>query len=202
MSDRPKLKLGKIKKNGEIVRDSYGSSGEIFWDWYAFLADKNAPCYVPEEEDVIFTKNDLIKLCDGSVKIADELFYWLKGEDPSILLEEWAETGRIYRCEKCGKFSVPMDEKNCPHCNAPKPKFLKVVGNFFEDEHEETINIFTEKKVYSVSTYSGMYECYKAGDEFRGQILTEFIIKYWGNQLFDRHATFYLLKSNERKKLK
>lgn len=197
MSDRPKLKLGKIKKNGEIVRESYGSSGEMFWDWYAFLVDNNAPCYAPEEEDVIFTKNDLIKLCDGSVKIAEELFYWLKGEHPSILLEEWAETGRIYRCKKCRKLSVPMDEKNCPHCNAPKPKFLKVTGNYFEDEHEETVNIFTENRIYSVSTFYGSYKCYKAGDEFRGEILTERDIKNWGDRLVRHHATFYLIKGNE-----
>lgn len=110
----------KIDKDGNIVelQREYFRQGWIFRDWDAFRNHPNAPCYVPELFDTVYTRNDLIDLCNGQEEIAEELFYQLDWQSPSTLLDEWEDTEVIGTCKKCGKLYFLFGIKKCPYCGA------------------------------------------------------------------------------------
>lgn len=59
----------------------------------------DVPCYVPELHDAVYTRNDLMALCNGQEEIAEELFDRLDWQSPSTLMDEWERTGEINICK-------------------------------------------------------------------------------------------------------
>ena len=62
----------------------------------------DAPCYVSELDDTVYTKKDFLALCNNQEEIAEELFMQLDWQSPSTLFNEWEDMGEIGACEKCG----------------------------------------------------------------------------------------------------
>ena len=78
----------KVDEDGNLVEleREFSSQGWIFKDWGAFRNEMDAPCYVPELDDTVYTKQDFLELCNGQEEIAEELFGQLDWQSPSTLL--------------------------------------------------------------------------------------------------------------------
>lgn len=110
----------RVDEDGNIVEleREFFSHGYIFKDWDAFYHKPDAPCYVPELDDTVYTGADFRKLCGSQEEIAEELFYEVDWQSPSTLLDEWERDGEIATCGKCGKMFMSYNVKKCPHCGA------------------------------------------------------------------------------------
>ena len=92
-----RIGICKVDKDGNIIelqREFFGQ-GWVFKDWEAFRNHPDAPCYVPELTDAVYTRNDLMALCNGQEELAEELFDQLDWQSPSTLMDEWERTGEI-----------------------------------------------------------------------------------------------------------
>lgn len=76
------------------------------------------PCYVPELDDAVYTRNDFMALCNGQEEIAEELFYEVDWQSPTTLISDWEIAGEIDTCKKCEKLFMSYNVKKCPHCGA------------------------------------------------------------------------------------
>ena len=103
---------GRITK---LQREFWGQ-GWIFKDWKAFHEHQNAPCYVPELSDTVYTREDFISLCDNQEKIAERMFDEVDWQSPSTLMYEWEKDGEIDTCGQCGRMFLACDVHKCPHC--------------------------------------------------------------------------------------
>lgn len=99
----------------ELEREFFGQ-GWIFKDWGAFDNRIDAPCYVPELDDTVYTRRDFLELCNGQEEIAGELFYQLDWQSPSTLFNEWEDMGAVETCEGCGKLFMAFGVERCPYC--------------------------------------------------------------------------------------
>lgn len=122
MSVRLHERIGicKTDRNGnitELQRASFGQ-GWIFKDWDAFHCHRDAPCYVPELSDTVYTGNDLLSLCNGQEEIAEELFYEMDWQSPLTLINEWETDGEISTCAQCGKLLLADEKYSCPYCGS------------------------------------------------------------------------------------
>ena len=116
------LMVGKcvLAEDGSVTmleKEAYGQ-GMIFKDEEAFLHKPDAPCYVPELSDDVFTRNDFLQIAEGDAKIAEHLFYYVDWQSPTTAMDEDMRDGEVARCEKCGKLFRAMMEPDakCPHC--------------------------------------------------------------------------------------
>lgn len=108
----------KVDGNGkliEIEREFFGQ-GWVFKDWEAFRDSMDAPCYVPELDDTVYTKWDFLELCSGQEEVAEELFDQLDWQSPSTLFNEWEDMGTVETCEGCGKLFLDFGIERCPYC--------------------------------------------------------------------------------------
>lgn len=74
----------------ELRREFFGQ-GWVFKDWGAFRDRLDAPCYVPELDDTVYTRRDFLELCSGREEIAEELFDQLDWQSPPALFNEWGD---------------------------------------------------------------------------------------------------------------
>lgn len=70
-----------------IERGWYGQ-GWVFKDEDAFLNHPDKVCYIAELSDVCYTRNDLLEMCSGQEKLAEEIFYMCDWASPETVLEE------------------------------------------------------------------------------------------------------------------
>lgn len=119
-----RIGICKIDEDGNIVelQREFFSQGWVFKDWEAFGNRPDAPCYVPELDDTVYTRNDFMALCNSQEEIAEELFYEVDWQSPSTLMNDWEIAGEIAACGKCGKLFMAYNVKQCPHCGADIPK--------------------------------------------------------------------------------
>lgn len=103
---------------GNIIKieREYFQQGWIFKDWEAFRDSMDAPCYVPELDNIVYTKRDFLVLCNNQEEIAEELFEQLDWQSPSTLFNEWEDMGEIEACEGCGKLLLVFGLERCPYC--------------------------------------------------------------------------------------
>lgn len=78
----------------------------------------DAPCYMPELDDTVYTGRDFLELCNGQEEIAEELFSQLDWQCPSALFNEWEDMGVVKTCEGCGKLSLTFGMERCPYCGS------------------------------------------------------------------------------------
>lgn len=110
----------KVDSDGNLVEleREYFGQGWIFKDWEAFRERPDDPCYVPELDDTLYSRNDFMKMCNGQEEIAEQLFYDVDWQSPSTLLDEWERDGEIDTCGSCEKLFMSYGVKKCPHCGA------------------------------------------------------------------------------------
>lgn len=99
----------------ELRREFFGQ-GWVFKDWGAFRDRLDAPCYVPELDDTVYTRRDFLELCNNQEEIAEELFDQLDWQSPSTLFNEWEDMGVVEECGGCGKLFLASGVKRCPYC--------------------------------------------------------------------------------------
>lgn len=103
-------KVGKITyKNGQpIIERGLYNDYYVFIDEYAYENDKDVPCYIPEDSDVVYTGNDIFEICTCNEEVADMAFntilYNEAHETIEYLLEDWVELGEIVKCKSCGRY--------------------------------------------------------------------------------------------------
>lgn len=114
----------KVDADGNIIelQREFFSQGWVFKDWEAFQNRSDDPCYVPELDDAVYTRNDFMALCNGQEEIAEELFYEVDWQSPSTLMNDWEIAGEIDTCGKCGKLFMAYNVKKCPYCGADVPE--------------------------------------------------------------------------------
>lgn len=108
-------------EDGNILklRRQYFRQGYIFKDEDAYKNRKNAPCYVPEMSDTVYTGKDFLRMCNGQQDFADELFGAVDWQHPETLLDEWLRDGEWACCSRCGTLVDCGDgcnDKKCPNC--------------------------------------------------------------------------------------
>lgn len=115
-----RIGICKVDGDGTIIelqREFFGQ-GWVYKDWEAFRNHPDAPCYVPELDDVFYTRNDFMAMCNGQEEIAEELFDAVDWQNPSTLMNDWENAGEIATCRKCGKLFMAYHIKKCPHCGS------------------------------------------------------------------------------------
>ena len=111
----------KIDQDGniaELQREFFGQ-GWIFKDWEAFKNRPDAPCYVPELSDAVYTAEDFLRICKGQEEFADQLFDGVDWQHPNSLMEEWMRNNEWVECSNCSSlvnYGNGSNDKNCPVC--------------------------------------------------------------------------------------
>lgn len=64
---------------GNIIKieREYFRQGWIFKDWGAFRDSMDAPCYVPELNDTVYTKRDFLALCNDQEETAHTMGFFI-----------------------------------------------------------------------------------------------------------------------------
>ncbi len=108
----------KADRHGRITKlqREFWGQGWIFKDWNAFQKHRDAPCYVPELSDTVYTGNDFMDLCGRQEEIAVRLFCEVDWQSPAALMHEWEINGEVCTCDQCGKMFLSYDVHQCPHC--------------------------------------------------------------------------------------
>lgn len=114
----------KVDKNGKIILIERGPSaqGLIFKDENVFRDRPTDPCYVPELTNIIYTREDILRICNNQEEIAERVFREIDWQHPEAYLEELFYDEEIYKCEHCGKIFDIFDDQNpqCPFCGEPR----------------------------------------------------------------------------------
>lgn len=84
-----------------LKREYYGQ-GLVFKSWDAFYNKPDAPCYVSELSDFVWTAESILKLCNGQENFAQVIFQLVDWQSPETVLEELLHDGEWVRCSKCG----------------------------------------------------------------------------------------------------
>lgn len=122
MENRKAIGKCRIDQNGnilELVREYYGQ-GMIFKDWGAYQNRPEAPCYVPELSDTVYSRNDFLRICNGQEDLAEQLFEGCDWQHPESLFEDWVVNDEWFVCKKCGWITDAGGEEitKCPKCDA------------------------------------------------------------------------------------
>lgn len=116
------MKIGncKLDKNGKIILLERGPSaqGFIFKDEDAFHERPSDPCYVPELTDTVYTREDILRICNNQEEVAERVFREIDWQHPESYLDELFADEEIYKCRRCGKiFDIYGDQNpQCPFC--------------------------------------------------------------------------------------
>ena len=112
----------KIDRNKCIVKLERGPlwQGWGFKDEQAFECTPDAPYYVPEFSDTVYTKEAFLKLCDNQDSIARKVFYQLDWQHPETLIEEELREGELSICDNCNGMFESYWTCICPHCGKIK----------------------------------------------------------------------------------
>ena len=111
----------KIDQDGniaELQREFFGQ-GWIFKDWGAFKNRPDAPCYVPELSDTVYTAEDFLRVCNGQKEFAEQLFSGVDWQHPESLMEEWMRNNEWVECPNCSSlvnYGDGSNDRNCPAC--------------------------------------------------------------------------------------
>lgn len=107
------------KNNGqEVIEKEYYREGNIFKDAYAFLNNPEEVCYIPELSDAKYTRNDFLRICNGQVSFAEELFDQVDWQHPETVYEDFFINGEWGQCHYCNMlYHDNYDSvEECPHC--------------------------------------------------------------------------------------
>lgn len=100
------------------LRKRYFRQGWVFKDYYAFHNEPRRPCYVPELDEAVYTKEDFLNMCNGQEEIAELVFEAVDWQHPETYLDEQYREGELDVCEQCGKIFESYCAEKCPYCGA------------------------------------------------------------------------------------
>ena len=111
----------KIDQDGNIaeLQREFFRQGWIFKDWEAFKNRPDAPCYVPELSDAVYTAEDFLRICKGQEEFADQLFDGADWQHPDSLMEEWMRNNEWVECPNCRSlvnYGDGCNDRECPVC--------------------------------------------------------------------------------------
>lgn len=109
-----------VGANGSLLKleREYFRQGLVFKDYYAFYHDPKKPCYVPELDDAVYTRENFLNMCGGQEDIAEMIFDAVDWQSPETYLDEQYRDGELADCKKCGKIFESYNVYKCPHCGA------------------------------------------------------------------------------------
>lgn len=115
------VKAGSVERKPDggwqIDREWYGQ-GYIFKDEEAFLTRPDAPCYVAELSDEVYTHHDILRICNGQEEIAKLCFDEIDWQHPETWLDEAIREDEFEMCPKCKKLYPMYGERcACPVCD-------------------------------------------------------------------------------------
>ena len=118
---RERIGICKIDQDGNIaeLQREFFRQGWIFKDWEAFKNHSEAPCYIPELSDKVYTANDFLYLCNGQKELAEQLFDGVDWQHPESLVEEWMRNNEWVECPNCSSlvnYGDGSNDRNCPAC--------------------------------------------------------------------------------------
>lgn len=97
------VKAGSVERKPDggwqIDREWYGQ-GYIFKDEEAFLTTPDAPCYVAELSDAVYTHHDILRICNGQEEIAKLCFDEIDWQHPETWLDEAIMNDEFEMCFK------------------------------------------------------------------------------------------------------
>lgn len=113
-----KIGICRIDENKKIIELQRGPlrQGWGFKDSFAFFHKPKFPCYVPELSDTVYTKEDILALCDGQESLARKIFCQLDWQLPEVLLDEELQEKEISICRRCKRMFESYWLQTCPHC--------------------------------------------------------------------------------------
>lgn len=97
-------------ETGEIERGEY-RQGYVFKDEDAFLNRPEDVCYVPESSDDTYTRNDILSLCKGNEKIAEEVFYNVDEQSPEMEIASLIEIKWIRYNEEKDTYEIIAEDE-------------------------------------------------------------------------------------------
>ena len=103
------------------IEKAFWGQGYMFKSSEAYHNRPQAPCYVPELSDSVYTAEDFLHICNDQKEFADELFEEVDWQHPETLMEDWMRNEEWVVCEGCGKlvdFGDGCNDKKCPSCGA------------------------------------------------------------------------------------
>lgn len=109
------LREWKIPIKREPLEQGMGYKNEdAFYDEH----DPNRICYLAENSDTIYSKNDFLKLADYNPKIAERIFSYCDWQTPETALEDLLGSQEIVECQKCKHLIFLGDDEDakCSHC--------------------------------------------------------------------------------------
>lgn len=123
MSEEKKMvKIGSYEPgNPPVINREYYRQGWVVKDDKAFYDTEHPDrvCYVPELSDMAYSRNDFLKLTDGLIDLAEELYEESDWQHPESTLDDWLMNGEIVQCPECKKIvwiRYGDDKQTCPHC--------------------------------------------------------------------------------------
>lgn len=132
------------------IEKSCSGQGVIFKSWDAY-ENGNAPCYVPELSDKVYTRKDFLELCNGQPEIADEVFNAVDWQHPETYLDEAFVNKELAECPDCSLLYWTDGTKICPYCGK----------NFEEMEAEQDKEQDKEPTAAVEGNSSAFVEMYK-----------------------------------------
>ena len=119
---KPYVKIGNYipetdESEAEIDRGAT-SQGFVFKDGEAFAEYPDRVCYIPENDDTLYTRRDFLNICEGSEEMAGELFRNVDWQHPETLFDEYWDSGEVERCKYCGSFYWSYNKNACDRCSA------------------------------------------------------------------------------------
>lgn len=109
------IKIGSIEINRGATENGF-----VFKDEEAFFDDYDAPCYVPELSNHVYTHNEILGICGDREDIATECFFGVDWQHPESWYEELFTCGGFIRCEACGYVYDGDEDDECPACGHMK----------------------------------------------------------------------------------
>lgn len=134
LSDRQKETKTPYVKVGEyapataeheaVIHREFYRQGCIVKDEDAFLHHPDKVCYVPENSDAAYTRNDFLSLCNGQEEFAQQLFDSVNWQHPETLFDEWFREDEWGWCDNCQKiYNMEGVACCCPECGNASPEF-------------------------------------------------------------------------------
>jgi len=111
----------KLDSGGNIIKleKGYYRQGMIFKSWDAYKNRPEAPCYVPELSDSVYTAKDFLVLCQGQKEFADRLFANVDWQAPETELDELLLSDEWRKCPKCNSlvsYNSGDGDGRCSRC--------------------------------------------------------------------------------------
>ena len=103
----------------EKIQRGWSGEGWVYKSYPAFERGEEV-CYIPENSNYGYVREDFLNLSLGQEDIAEEMFASCRWQDPGTWIENQFTSGELAACPVCGKIYQSYDRENCPICGGRK----------------------------------------------------------------------------------